>query len=289
MRLLDGVCLVGLLLVGAGTLSAQNTRVIPNCSLPFTLIADGAMAQPLDNRGTGCNVWAVVFEKFGGAGAGSVTFQAARSNASGGNTGLSWATFPSAPLGSGSNPETAVFASVWFQGGAPFVRVSASGLDSTLRGTIFGWVANPGGAEAGGGGGGVTSMVDIVASIPLDVNILSPSPLPVTEAQVCTSQAAISFSGTANAQIIAASGSLTPVICMIVLTSDTSTNIGVTRGTGANCGTGTTTLLTLTSSLGAVLDYQSNRSTFAAAASNAVCINSSASATITGQVFYRYQ
>jgi hypothetical protein len=255
---------------------AQTTvRGVPNCTRPFTLDADGNSNQ-LDNRGLGCNVWAVVFEKFGGAGAGTVTFQAARSNASGGETGLTWATFPSAAV-IGTNPETAVFASVWFVGGAPFVRVNVSGLDSTLRGNIWGWVATPGAASSGGGG--ATSNVDIVASIPLTVS----------QAQVCTTHANISFTGTGNNQVIAASGALTPIICSIILSSDTSTTLTITRGTGANCGTGTATMATFPALAGVALDPQANLSTFSATASSAICVGSSVSATVGGIVFYRYQ
>lgn len=276
-------------LAAAAAIAQSNVRTVPNCVQTFNLTADGSSGN-LDNRGTGCNSWAMVYEIWGGTGAGSVEFEASVSGPAGTNVGLSFASFPSAPV-SGSNPSTATFASVWFLGGAPFTRVTVTGLNGTLRGTIFGWVTEA--SQSSGGGGGVTSNVDIVSSIPLDVNILGPSPLPVsgtvTAAQKCTTWARINFSGTANAQIIPASGALTPVICSLVVSSDTATTIGLSRGTGANCGTGTTVMTTFPSVLGLGLDPQSNQSTFGAAASAAVCINSTVSAAIGGLVFYRYE
>jgi hypothetical protein len=279
-------------LVVAGALCAQTSvKRLPNCVQPFLLTADGSSLQ-LDNRGLGCNVWAMVYEKYGNTAAGSVEFEAAGSNANGGTAGLTFASFPSSPT-LGSNPSTALFASVWFAGGAPFVRVTVTGLDGTLRGNIFGWVGDPGSA-GGSGGGGVTSNVDIVSSITLPVDIVSPIPLPIsgtidiTQPQACELQAGVSFSGTALAEIVPASGSLIPQICSIVLSSDTATTLTFARGTGANCGTGTVTLASFPAVLGIGIDAQSNRATFAGAASSAICISSSVSATIGGIVFYHY-
>ncbi len=283
--------LLSFLLLAGALLAQSQVKGVPNCVQPFLLTADGS-SPALDNRGLGCNVWAVVIEKFGNTGAGSVEFEAARSNGSGGNTGLTFATFPSAPT-LGSNPETAVFASTWFAGGAPFVRVTVTGLDGTLRGNIFGWIGTPG-AAGGSGGGGVSSNVDIVSSITLPVDIVSPVPMPVqgtvdvTQSQACALQTNVAFSGTALLQIVPASGSLVPKICSVVLSSDTATTITFARGTGTNCGTGTTTLASFPSVLGIGLDPQSNRADFSATASNAICISSSASATIGGIVFYHY-
>lgn len=103
----------------------------------------------------------------------------------------------------------------------------------------------------------------------------------------CTGTAAITFTATSGSlQIVALSGSTVIRVCSIMLASDTVTNITLQYGTGSNCGTGTTAI---SGPIPNVLQLTNNWMPQAAprtAASNAFCINSSATATIGGTVTY---
>lgn len=276
--------MVALATISVSKAQSSPVRIVADCVLSFNVTATGN-SSVFDNRFTGCDNWQVYWETYGATPAATITFQQAPSDSSGSSNGT-WATFSGTPQ-LGSNPSTATVGTILVQNFQPWVRVNVAGLTGTVRGAILGCKLPC--SLPGGSGGGVTSDVNIVSSIPLDVVLTSPNPVPVTQSQVCTSWARINFSGTANAEIIPASGALTPIICSIVVSSDTATTIGLARGTGTNCGTGTTTMTTFPSVLGIGLDPQSNNSTFGAAASAAVCLNSSVSAAIGGVVFYRYQ
>ena len=271
------------LLVGRAD-GQSSVTINPDCVFNFSGNATGATSS-FDNRSSRCAYWRLTWEVYGAGAAVSGTFQDAPSN----NAGTAAGTFVTfaGSTESGSNPSTAVNSTASFSGFYPWLRVNFTSLTGSYRGTLLGWKEPS--ALGGSGGGGVTSDVNIVSSITLPVDIVSPDPLPVSVGQSCTSWARINFSGTANAEIIPASGALTPIICSLVVSSDTATTIGLSRGTGVNCGTGTTVMTTFPSVLGLGLDPQSNQSTFGAAASAAICLNSTASATIGGIVFYRYE
>lgn len=271
---------------GGCAFGQAQTQLVADCVLNFTLTDASPTSFTMNNTLKGCDNFQVTWETFGATPAATVTLQLAPSNAAGTAAGT-FITFPGTPL-LGTNPSTSTIGNLVIQGNAPWVRMLGAGISGTVRGQVLG-CRLPCSLSSGSGGGGVTADVNIVSSIPLDVVVTSPDPLPVTQAQVCTLTANISNTGSGNIQIIPISGTSIPIICSIVVSSDTYTTLTIRYGTGTNCGTGTTTLATFPAVQGIGLDPQSNNATFPAIAGQAMCIGSSVSATIGGIVFYRYQ
>lgn len=103
---------------------------------------------------------------------------------------------------------------------------------------------------------------------------------------LCTNQAAFNLSGSGDTQIIAASGSTVIRICHISFTTTAPEDIQIDRGTGVNCGTGTTALTGLYKQItGLALDF-TPQAALRGTASNAVCLNQSAVQALGGVVIY---
>lgn len=103
----------------------------------------------------------------------------------------------------------------------------------------------------------------------------------------CQSVASVTFTAASGSlQVVALSASKIIRICSIALSSDTATNITLQNGTGANCGTGTTSLSgAFQNVLSLVIPFGAD-SALRVPVSNAFCINSSVAATIGGVVTY---
>jgi hypothetical protein len=102
----------------------------------------------------------------------------------------------------------------------------------------------------------------------------------------CTNQAAVAFTASGNTQIIALSGSTVIRICHFSVSTDAVTNLKFTRGTGANCSTGTTDVSGLYYQVTwLALDF-GTQSALRGAAAGAICVNSSATVNGGGMVIY---
>jgi hypothetical protein len=103
----------------------------------------------------------------------------------------------------------------------------------------------------------------------------------------CTSSIIFDGSTSGNTQIIAASGATQVRICKATMTAASSVSLQFKQGTGSNCAVGTADMsLVYQNVLGVTEDYLSDRAPLTAAASQAVCINLSATVRVTGQVWY---
>jgi len=105
----------------------------------------------------------------------------------------------------------------------------------------------------------------------------------------CNLTAALNMTTATTTQIVAASGSLQPYICSYAIHVGGASNVKVVRGTGSNCGTGTTDVST-TYKFGNA-DAGINRSLpggsyMPTAASAALCITSSAAVNVDVEINY---
>lgn len=103
---------------------------------------------------------------------------------------------------------------------------------------------------------------------------------------VCNQQANFNLTAMGNTQIIPLSGSTVIRICKIFFAADAATNITVNRGTGANCGTGTTAITgTFMDTKTAALDF-GVEAALRSTAGTAVCIQLAAAVNLGGVVVY---
>lgn len=103
---------------------------------------------------------------------------------------------------------------------------------------------------------------------------------------ICSNQASFNLSGAGDTQIIAASGSTTIRICHLSFSTTAPEDIKITRGTGANCATGTTDVSGLYKSVqSAVFNWESSQA-LRGAASGAICLNQTAAQALGGIVIY---
>lgn len=263
-----------LVLSSLGEAQAQTqTRTAPDCQLSFSFTVTGVSADlnnvpQLASGGStgGCSVFVVTVEGFN-SGAGTITFQGSESNVAG--TGpASYGTFAGTTV-SGSNPVSSFPSTFVATGWTAWLRVSATVSAGTLRGTIQGWRQQTG--TSGGGGGGSTVVTNFT-TCQSGSNTIKSSP--------------ISISGSGLTQIVAASGSTVITVCSLSLSSSATTNITIENGTGAACGTGTTAVSGVYQS---VLSIALDSLNLALPASNALCLNSSASVTAGGLVMFVQQ
>jgi hypothetical protein len=101
----------------------------------------------------------------------------------------------------------------------------------------------------------------------------------------CSNQVFVNLSASGNAQVIAASGSTNILICHIHLSTTAAETIQLTTGTGSNCGTGNAVIDAYQSVSAIAMDFQPTAA-LRAGTSNALCINPSASTTLTGVIIY---
>jgi hypothetical protein len=102
---------------------------------------------------------------------------------------------------------------------------------------------------------------------------------------LCTNQVFVNLSASGNAQVIAASGSTNIRVCHIHLSTTAAETIQLTTGTGSNCGTGNAVIDAYQSTTALAIDF-SPTAALQAGASNALCVNPSASTALTGVIVY---
>jgi hypothetical protein len=102
----------------------------------------------------------------------------------------------------------------------------------------------------------------------------------------CGSQALFNLSGSGDTQIIAASGATVIRICHLSLSTVGAEDIKITRGTGANCATGTADVTGLYKTVTALAFDWGPFSPLVGAASGAICINQSVAQATGGIVIY---
>jgi hypothetical protein len=277
-KLLNKFLFLACLAVLIGRADGQSSVTVnPDCVFNFSGNATGATTS-FDNRTSRCAYWRLTWEVYGAGAAVSGTFQDAPSN----NAGTAAGTFVTfaGTTQSGSNPSTAVNSTGTYSGFYPWVRVNFTSLTGSYRGTLLGWKEPS--ATSSGGGGGVASHV-IVDSGNINVDNFPAALACATDA---TSTLAVSFTTLSGSQqLVAASGSTRIYVCSILVTSDTTVNLKLVTGTGSNCGTGTADLTgPFTSVIGFGYGNQ-----FRTAASQALCLNTSASASGGGLLVYVQQ
>lgn len=151
--------LLGLLLF-SGAIFAQ-TRITPDCTIPFTFTTTGSTSNlTCGNNTQGIANWIMVYSSTGYS-ALSIVVQSAPDNA--GAPG-SWATFAGTvltttqyPGSSGANPNTAITsANVGLAGYFPWNRVTLSSVTGTgkVTGTMYGFLNSTLAKNGSGGGGG---------------------------------------------------------------------------------------------------------------------------------------
>lgn len=102
----------------------------------------------------------------------------------------------------------------------------------------------------------------------------------------CTNQLTISTSSSGNVEIIPASGSTLIRICHLSVATGTPENIKFTRGTGTNCGTGTTDITGTYQSVSALAFDFTPAAALRGVAGSAICINQANGQAIGGLVIY---
>lgn len=286
-------------LIGVFSLSAfGQSKVIttPNCTINFTLTSSGARSTTLDNRSQQCAYWSMGYV-VNGFSAITIVLQSAPDSA--GAPG-SWTTYSgTAAIGAISSSTTPsaylqVTPTVAFNPWVSVTLSSATGSGSVV-GSAVGWVSDPGGS--GGGGGGVTSDVNIaevagaapaaigsapagnplfVAGVDGNGNLYAP--------QTCTLSAVISTSATTTLLVTGASSKKVR-ICNLQLTPASAVDVQLVQGTGATCGTGTSNLSGLLSSVTA-LDTFNPAAPLIGASGNSVCLSLSSGVASGGTVIY---
>jgi hypothetical protein len=298
---------IALIAAAAGTLSAQvqDTRPNPFCVLPqFNPTTTGPSPQ-FDNR-QGCTYWVLNYSATGFT---ALSIQV--ESAPGANSPGTWVAF-AGTVDTGSNPSTSITqTSATMHEYYPWMRINLTSITGTgqVRAQLFGYKTNPNPSGTSTIVGDVTVIgpdapgaastqnpVQVAGNDGLDVRAIKTDALgnslvagvtqTGTAVYACPTQALFNLTGSGNTQIIAASGATTIRICHISLNSDTSEDIKITRGTGANCGTGTADVTGLYKNVtGFALDF-TPQALLKGAASGAICINQSAVAITGGVVIY---
>lgn len=252
----------------------------------------------IDNRDKACIAWTISYSS---TGLSALSIEVDGASDVNGAPG-SWATFQSVTgvtLESGSNPSTTVGQeSATFTGFAPWVSIYVSSItgSGSIRANLYGDRNGLGGSGGGGGGGsGCTTPCPVYG---VDAIGVTPTVAPVNtggvdsaglvfDHQFCTLAApiAIAAPGTGDTQILALSGTTSIRVCRISLTTSANTNIQFDYGTGTNCGTGTTHLTGVYSSV-ATLSEPENNAYWVLPAGKALCISQSASSTTGGTISY---
>lgn len=143
----------------------------PDCLVFFTLTVGSPDSVAVDNRQVGCQLWAVGYTSTGFTGL-SLTVQGSTEQASPPTT---WATFGT-QVSPSTNPATATTAGfIQFTGYTGWVRVHLSGLTGTgtVKGILFGYLANSSSTGSGGGGGSGT-VTSVTFTTPL---VGTPNPI----------------------------------------------------------------------------------------------------------------
>jgi hypothetical protein len=245
-------------------LAQQNPPTVPDCFIQIVgATATGATSTAAggqgDNRGLFCVDWTITVQ-FQGFSAASVQLESAPDN---NGVAGAWTVFAGTVV-TGTNPLasfTQKAGSATVSGFFPWIRINVTSLT---------------------GVGTITAMASGFRPIAFTVLKTAATASNITQigglaVSACNSQALFNFSGTGNAQLIAASASNRILICHYDVAFASAVDFKLTYGTGANCVTGTTDLTGLKKSI--VTDAQDYGpfSPLVVPASQALCGNSSAS------------
>jgi hypothetical protein len=281
-------------------LAFAQTKINPDCAIPFTFTATGSTQNlTCGNNTQGVVNWTMAYSSTGFS-ALSLVVQSAPDNHGVPGTWVAFAgtvcTSTNCPGSSGVNPNTATTSTyTFFYGYYPWNRVTLSSVTGTgtVKGVLYGFLNNPatGGSGAGGGGGsGCTSPCTVIqptASLLNDTSVLTLfNGSAQSKAINCPNVAAVTVSASGDTQIIAASGSTQVYICKIDFSASAGSNFSFHYGTGSNCATGDTAISGVYQN---VLTYSSPwdaNAPLVFPASKAVCLNFVGSITAGGTVTY---
>lgn len=275
---------------GCDGVRAQSTKVAPDCVLPFSVTvaqaAGAGVRKPtagFSNKVNGttlpCTTWALNYQAPVLVTALTVELDSAPDSAGVAGT---WGAFAGTVVQNVANPTSTIPNDFLVRQGSPaWVSVKLSGAtgSGTITGAIYGWIVPPVGL----------SSVTFSPSGTQDVNIKTVGGVAVPDSSVptlsmCPLSAVFNTSSSGNVQIVAASGSTVVYICEISFAANAASDIKLTTGTGAACGTGTADLTGLYKSVSAVtLDPLG---ALRGPAGSAICINQSVANTLGGTISF---
>lgn len=256
------------------------------CSASFNFTADGSQAT-IDNRTNGCIDFQITYNA---ANASALSLEVESAPDAGGVPGT-WVSF-AGTIVTGVNPNTNTEQEyTLLRGYYPWVRVTLSGLmgaSSRVRGTLKGSAAS---LESG-----VTPFPQPAEVEGCDASGAPPTCNPVPTAHfdgtnvetdfVCNTATPLTLTASGNTEIVALTALKSVRICHISLSGDSTVNVKLTTGTGANCGTGTADLTGFyNQAVSIALDFQ-QAAALRAPAGNAVCVNLSGASNWGGVVVY---
>ncbi len=250
----------------AGSLWAQSpsqrAQMAPDCVLSFR-ITGNTESQNFDNRFTACTNWALTYVGNGFTGF-NVTLQST-TDQNGVPNALGWVAFAGTTT-SGTNPLTAItYGQATFAGYVPWTRIAITGIvgAGSVQGILIGWVDRT-------------------------VNLVTPAPGPgIIVNTGCPLQAPITMTGAGATQIVAASGTAIVKICELYWSGASAVDVKIVRGTGVDCGTGTTDVTGLLRSVSSVAIGSANG--IKGTAGNAICLSQSGAINSGGIVLYALQ
>jgi hypothetical protein len=270
------VVLMALTTVGGWAQPTQNVNTLPACQMFFSFAAVSATGS-YDNRTNGCDYWVISYSSFTFAGPLSLAVESA-ANAAGSVPGV-WGNF-AGTIVSGINPNTSIVgAETQMSGYYPWIRVNltATGAGAGLVvGTLYGWRTGPPSTVA------VPGLVNTNLSQYGGVAV-GPTNAIYTQGP-CTLSAPIAVAAAGATQIVGLVAAQSIRVCHISLSMQAPVDMGLIRGTGANCAVGPANVTgTYSTVLALGLDFSSP---LVVTAANALCINLGAAVTGGGVIRY---
>lgn len=287
-----------------------TVRTQPDCIVPLFFTFVPGASTVLDNRQTGCQGWVLMYNTFNTVSSISIVVQSAPTNAAGGAG--AFVTYTGTTV-SGTNPNTTTGSGSWTGTGyVPWIRanvtaVTGSGTgNGVVSGVLYGWrnAAVAISSSGGGGGGGTQYTNGSAVATPTgtvalgydganvrairtgatgiqEVNCVAGCGASAGGANTATLSAALTITpGAATTlQLIPATPGQSNRIATLVagLGAANTATFSIVAGTGVNCATGTTTLVSYSNSPVAV-SYPV-QGWLTAPVSAAVCIRSGSATT----------
>lgn len=265
-----------------------------DCRVAFTFSNSTGLisSTPIDNRQAGCDNWILQYQNHN---VNPVSLTVESANATATCTGASYSAFPGT-VAVGTNPATSITGTeTRLTGYVGCIRVTATGTPAgtwTIIGVLYGFRSGFN-SSTGSSGSPCPNPCPVVGTA-ADGAPVSGDPIQIGNIDssgnihpffVCTLSAPITFTAASGSiQVVALSASKTIRICHISISANTATNLTLQYGTGSNCATGTTSLSGAYNNVTALaLDLFG---TLRVPASQALCINSSASITAGGLITY---
>lgn len=271
------------MLFGARPAKAQNPSVIqPNCIVGFNFTATGRSTayQNITPQGVptkACTSWTLIYSNTGFASLSIEIDSAPDAGATPGVSPGSWTVWPSSQVAAGQVlPSTATTsAGVTVFGFFPWVSVNLNSVTGTgtVSGFLYGWQTQ--GSQESNTGATQVQGVTSVGSAPSTGNPVQIAWGAPTKPFTCT--VTLSTNTTTQCQAAPAAGLRNYISSWLIQTNTagTATALNLTYGTGANCGTGTTTLSAAFANTATNTATPANLSPLTPwqpAAANAVCV-----------------